>query len=911
MWNALRVHLAHPALLLSLSLVVPASAAETPPVGSAPAAAGTLRGTVWLDARTPAEYAEVMLPALRHGTRTDAFGRFRITGLPPGEYDIVARLMGREDGRRRTRIAAGAEVAVDLRLGPERPVTNVDGTEVSADVPRVRPDQIGARYEVGHAKLERERYDSIDQVVGTSAGVVNSGGELHLRGSRADELKVLVGGIEAFDVLGSRNAQVAVAAVSSVELVSGGVNPENGNALAGVLAVTTREGTRRFGGNLRWDTDRFGDPTKSFDRYDRLSVDAGGPTPVKNLTWFATYEGTFQDGWPPSGMSHPSRTVLDFVQLGNRQQNQVNTVWKLAWKPSTRHALTLEGIANRSLSTPYVHSWSRSGFVQVTHDTSLSDGQVVARYGSWSPHAVDSNSVAMNMADHVPTLDDRYRQWTAAWRIVPSSTWVVNARLARVQFATTNKVGGKEPWEYDTQAPFYWSGNTTNGSENNPYYATHGDFPQYSDARSTAWTLKGDVATEQWSRHRVKAGVEVHQHQVSNLALTFPNGEANGLPGVVRSDYRNEYPQGGVFVHDLWHFEGLVLSSGVRFDVFSPGPQVSLAELPSGKRFKHQVSPRLGVSYPVSVRDALSFHYGWTYQTVTSAALFENRGVSSTVATQGNPDLEPQTDVDYQASLQHLFTKDLYGQFSIFFRDIYGLLTVRPTRDAAGNQVSVWTNGDYASYRGFEMSLTKSFSHHFSTDVAYTYGIASGVASDPAQAQQFVNGNQLYLPISEQALRWDQRHTLSMQTAIRYPGWGMLLQWAYGSGLPFTPLFRNDRRRDPRLENSRRLPSTSRLAISGDRYLRLWGQELTLFVSARNVLDAKNIAGLSWGDGFNPNVNLSGGDDYAVYYSETGRAGGAYLQDANGDHVLDWVPLHDPRVLEEGRSVRLGLSMRF
>src|SRR5262249_45574267 len=208
------------------------------------------------------------------------------------------------------------------------------------------------------------------------------------------------------------------------------------------------------------------------------------------------------------------------------------------------------------------------------------------------------------------------------------------------------------------------------------------------------------------------------------------------------------------------------------------------------------------------VRDALSFTYGWTYQTVTSSALFENRGLSSSVATKGNPDLAPETDVAYQASLQHLFSKDVFGQFSLFFRDIYGLLTVRPERDAAGNQVAVWTNGDYASARGFELSLTKSFSHHFSADAAYTYSLATGVASDPAQAQQFVNGGQLYLPISEQPLRWDQRHTLSVQTALRYPGrWGLLLQWSYGSGFPFTPEFRNDRRRDPRLENSRRLPS--------------------------------------------------------------------------------------------------------
>jgi outer membrane receptor protein involved in Fe transport len=896
------------AILFAVLTCSTASAADPP---SAP---GVIRGVIRLDAQHAADYADVRVPELRRGTTADAAGRYRFDAVPPGNYEIVASVFGRTPGRGQVRVGAGAVATLDLQLGAERVVGDVTGTEVVGNAPRVRADQIGARYQVDAKHLREYRLNSLADAVGQQAGVVNTNGELHLRGGRAEELKVLVGGIEAFDPLGSRNAQVAIGAVASAELVSGGVNPENGNALSGVLSVTTREGGARFGGDLRWDTDRYGDPTKTFDRYDRISIDAGGPTAVRALTWFATYEGTFQDGPYPSGFSHAQRTLLDFIRLGYRQDNRVNTQWKLAWTPSHTHKLTLEGLANRALTTPYVHSWSRRGFVQVSYDTSgVASGQPpVPRYGTWSSTAQDSSFVPMNMADHVPTLDDRYHQVTLAWRFTPDTALVATTRLALVDFHTTNSVGGSEPWDYQTQSPFFWSGNTAPGSENNPYFATHGDYPLYSDSRSRAWTLKADVASARWPAHRVKAGFEGHLHEVRNLALTFPNGESNGLPGGVRSDYLNRYPQAGAFVHDLWRFEGLVLSSGLRFDVFSPGQQVALSELPSGKRYKHQWSPRLGVSYPVTDRDALSFHYGWTYQTVTSAALFENRGVASTVGTKGNPDLEPETDVSYQAALQHAFARDLYGQFTLFYRDIYGLLTVRPERDASGNQVSVWVNGDYASARGFELSLARSFSHHFSSDVAYTYALATGVASDPAQAQQFVNGGRLYLPISEQALRWDQRHSLSWQATLRDPGlWGMHVQWSYGTGLPFTPEFRNDRRPDPKLENSRRQPSTSRLELSGDRYLKLWGQDLTLFVDARNVLDARNIAGLSWGDGFNPNVNLAGADDYAIYYTETGRAGGAYLQDTNGDQALDWVPLHDPRVFEEGRNVRLGLAMSF
>jgi hypothetical protein len=83
-----------------------------------------------------------------------------------------------------------------------------------------------------------------------------------------------------------------------------------------------------------------------------------------------------------------------------------------------------------------------------------------------------------------------------------------------------------------------------------------------------------------------------------------------------------------------------------------------------------------------------------------------------------------------------------------------------------------------------------------------------------------------------------------------------------------------------------------------------------VFFDARNVLDAKNIQAVSQGTFPNPFVNNSG-DEYLIYYTETGRAGGAYLQDTNGDGILDWVPLNDPRVFAEGRNVRMGVSVTF
>jgi hypothetical protein len=225
--------------------------------------------------------------------------------------------------------------------------------------------------------------------------------------------------------------------------------------------------------------------------------------------------------------------------------------------------------------------------------------------------------------------------------------------------------------------------------------------------------------------------------------------------------------------------------------------------------------------------------------------------------------------------------------------------------------VPVFVNQDYASARGFEASLTKRSSHKFSAEVNYTYSIATGVASDPNSGLQFANGNLLYLPISEQALNWDQRHTLNANLILRDPGkWGVTFLWTYGSGLPYTPTFRNDRRPDPAYENTRRLPSQSTLSIVADKYFRIWDQNVTFFVDARNVLDAESIANLSPDNSQNPYINQVG-NDYEIYYTETGRAGGAYLRDTNGDRVEDWVPVNDPRVYSEGRNVRVGVGVTF
>src|SRR5204862_4182752 len=170
---------------------------------------------------------------------------------------------------------------------------------------------------------------NLSQAVATKAGVVARGDELHFRGGRSVEVKVQIDGTEASDPLFGRNANVANLAIAGAEVLSGGFDAEYGNALSGVVAVSTKEGTDRLGGEVRWDTDRFGDPTKTFDNFDRITFGFGGPTPFKNPTYVATYERTFSDTYLRSTLTNPTTTLPDFLQFGNRQQHIVNTNFKL------------------------------------------------------------------------------------------------------------------------------------------------------------------------------------------------------------------------------------------------------------------------------------------------------------------------------------------------------------------------------------------------------------------------------------------------------------------------------------------------------------------------------------------------------------------------------------------------------
>jgi outer membrane receptor protein involved in Fe transport len=81
-------------------------------------------------------------------------------------------------------------------------------------------------------------------------------------------------------------------------------------------------------------------------------------------------------------------------------------------------------------------------------------------------------------------------------------------------------------------------------------------------------------------------------------------------------------------------------------------------------RVKTQISPRIGIAYPITERDVMSFHYGRLFQVPERQFIYEGR--LATATTRGNPNLDPETTIAYQLGVQHLFSKDVFGQFGVY-----------------------------------------------------------------------------------------------------------------------------------------------------------------------------------------------------------------------------------------------------
>jgi outer membrane receptor protein involved in Fe transport len=453
-----------------------------------------------------------------------------------------------------------------------------------------------------------------------------------------------------------------------------------------------------------------------------------------------------------------------------------------------------------------------------------------------------------------------------------------------------------------------------NALDSDRFYVLWGDDPLYRESGSDVLTLRGDGRIETRGGGGVGGGLGLTYEDVSLREMDWASGWVRsfnweGAPPVdsIRS-YQAWAPGGFAYVQGRWISGGMILNAGLRAEYFTAGPQATLQTLPGDARETWTFGPRLGIAYPLSVRDAFSLSYVRLAQAPARDFLYDRRTAISDRQPLGNPALEPATVISYEAALKHVIGPEWALQASVFYRDVFGQVGALDYQIPRGTTNLRYENADQSHVVGFEWSVLQSgLGRRF--EARYTWMDARGNESRAEGDPYGPVRSPDIPPTGDRPLSWDRRHSLVASGAWPVTR-SVALAWttAVSSPLPWTPKPRREEFTELGLVNSRRL------AWSEATHLDLtWTPPrvhgLFLGLEVRNLFDnrAERAATV---DGYpNPVINTLY-DDYGAYRTETGLGGGAYWSQLGNDPG-HWVPVHDPRLFNPPRAVRMSVGARW
>lgn len=405
-------------------------------------------------------------------------------------------------------------------------------------------------------------------------------------------------------------------------------------------------------------------------------------------------------------------------------------------------------------------------------------------------------------------------------------------------------------------------------------------FLQQSHTKELQLALNGTAQVN--NRNLVKVGLEFRQFDIFDYTV-FANTEWDpttdpGDPTTLTRDpedetYVSARPyQMAAFLQDKIEFQNLIVQLGLRFDLidaavsnllgYGQGGLVRRGEATPVDADAHfNVSPRVGIAFPVTDRARLSFNYGQFYQFPTFERLYQSLRTATWIpgtgyqeldefgfdlgfeSFLGNPDLKPENTVAYQIDGEFLVSESMKVGVSLFYKDIYDYISVRRTVGDGGVAFWVLDNLDYANVRGFEIRAEKALTNILGFTASYTYSRAFGNADAyDARFDEWYNNSVLGLiaPRNALPLDWDQPHTLSFSASARYQGISASLLGVFGSGVPYTPTSERGRATGPK--NSARQPWTGNVDLRLNYTFEMMGNSYVRpFVEITNLLDKRNI----------------------------------------------------------------------
>ncbi len=798
---------------------------------------GKIAGMV-IDAETgePLTAVNVTVEGTHLGGISNLEGLYHIVNVPPGTYSVKASMMGYQplvvDG---VVVNADFTTTVDFQLDPTV-LEVVPEIVVTAERPMIRKDMTSSISVVEHDEISMLPIESPFDIVSFQAGAALDRRGIHIRGGRETEISYAINGATILDPIFSRaSASYDESAIQEMVILSGGFTPEYGNAQSGIVNVITKEGGPTFKGEVEkqfylpletlWQA---ADDAKKYDTgYNTTKLTLSGPTPwTDKLRYFISGETSKWDDWDPHVYVLPNQ---------GRDLDQV--IWKVTGFPGHNVKLFSEGLF------------------------------YYTKFRVWDAQR-----------QKIPETFLQYKRKTLvnlvgmSHMVSPSTYYDVS--LSR--FSTSYHVAQPGKW-YDMSKSQEW--NTTPAEEGGggldlqPEYdednfIVAGDNPLFHDSQSTVYGFRASLTSQVNEHHQLKVGGEVDLYDSRHQEVYAPAGN------IYRNDYRVTPRYYVGYLQDKIEYSGLIVNTGLRLDVFDPNfkypsdpiypwdPSIQVpgpecggpdnTEPPLWKlkdaSVKLQVSPRLGISHPVSERTVLHFTYGHYFQVPAFRYLYTNTkyDMGGHWPLIGNPNLKPERTVSYEVGLEHLIAEDLMIDLTGFYKDIYDLIStvvINDSRDSDtppdATEYTTYRNTDWGNARGFEVTLQKKFREDWMGRLIYTFMVAKGRSSDVLEGyRNRFEGN--VPPSKEYYLDWDRRHNIVVDLGYgRRDNWSVNVLVKYASGSPYTPV-ENTRSAQPE-QNTARFPSTSVVNLKLSKDFNLFNMREQVFLQVENLFNKRNL----------------------------------------------------------------------
>ena len=853
---------------------------------------------------SPAVGVNVILIDTYLGAATDENGRFTILNIPPGTYSIRVDAIGFATiTMKDVRVTTAQTTELSFTL--EEAVIEGQEVTVIAERPLVQKDLTASQRVTTAKEIEDMPVESFLGVLTTHAGVNQSaGGALHVRGGRSNEVGYYIDGVSVSNPFYTNSLAVSVSnkALEEMKLVSGAFNAEYGNAMSGVVNVTIKDGGKNYDGSLSYYTGDYSSSAHDiFPNIDDQDFTANStfdgfisgpvlPFLGDKLTFNVSLRRSESEGYlygirehnpsdyayfPPSGDWYIQITG-DSSYVPMNPSQSTNGLSKITWRVSPTMKISTQSILSKAQSKSYSHAYKYNPDGVGTSYSANNNHSIKINH-SLSPKSFYEANLFISDTDYKnylyeDTTDSRYVSTDYINTEPTSATFLFGGTQMGHTYRVSNSVGGKF-----------------------------------------------DFTIQMNDRHELKTGFSFRKDILEERNFSILYNYNYRQPTVLPENespyhvyYDKEALQYSAYIQDKMEYSSMIMNLGVRYDVFVPNDS-SIADLvypAAGKNDagkKTMISPRVGVSLPITDKGIFHFSYGHFYQMPTLRNLYRESYFGAGLApTVGYPDLKPEKTVLYEFGFQQQFGNLIGMDINLFYKDIRELLALQSIRydspQYGPSNYAIYLNKDYGSSKGVTLSVSKRYDPVSKTRIwlDYTYQKSEGNSVKSAafyfSTLSGIEEEKLIVPLS-----WDQSHLLNTTVIIGNPGGTTLgLIGKISTGWPYTPSIPTANYvPEP---NSGRKPIQRNMDLKIERRVSIGSRTVSLFARVYNLFDIRN-ARYVYDDTGSPKYtyeyrSIQETEQFKAHYGEPG--------------IHTWEEyITRPQYYSSPRSFKIGFSLDF